>query len=112
MQHVLGFDHPDSDPHYRKLQLCVANVFMARNWNSHEFSVTVSECQHAIASLIELCGVLQLRLNYNAALDHDFKTCISELGAGMATVDQLQEDFSSHLTICLPLRLEQAASIL
>lgn len=108
---ILGFDDPASDPDYHKLQLIVTNIFMTRNWNSHEFSVTMSECQHAIASLIELCGIMQQRLR-DASLDDDFKTCVSELRVCLATVDQLQEDFISHATVRFQLRFEQAASIL
>jgi hypothetical protein len=111
MQPALGLDRAELDPELQKLQLHLRNVYMTRNWVSHEYSVTVSECQHAITSLIELCALLQ-RLLADEDSTADLKDCTTELQLYMAKVDRLQDDSSSHATIAFNLRLDQVASIL
>ena len=72
----------------QKLQLHVKTVFMTRHWFSHDFDIAVQECLDAMASLVELCGLMQ-RLLADATLTADFDACVIGLRDSLATVDRL-----------------------
>jgi hypothetical protein len=84
---------------------------MTRNWDSHEFSVTVSEYKHAIESLIELCILFKKRLEH-AALDPEFDDCIANLHVCLNAIDHLQDGGISPAATTCSLRVDQVASIL
>jgi tetratricopeptide (TPR) repeat protein len=110
VRHVLGLDHAQLDHQLQKLQLHVRNVYMTRNWISHEYCVTVSECLHAITSFLELCGLLERHLSHDT-LTADFVTVTAELWRVMSIVDRLQDDASGHLAIPFSLDVDQVMSI-
>ena len=100
IQPALRLGGADCDPELQKLLLSAKNVFMTRNWDSHEFSVTVSEYKHAIESLIELCILFKKRLEH-AALDPEFDDCIANLHVCLNAIDHLQDGgISPAATTC------------
>ena len=57
LQPALGLDCAEFDPELQKLQLHVRGVYIARQWFSHDFSMSVQECRDAMSSLSELCSL-------------------------------------------------------
>ena len=88
IQPTLGLNHAGLDHELQKLQLHVKTVFMTRHWFSHDFDIAVQECVDAMASLVELCGLMQ-RLLADATLTADFDACVIGLRDSLATVDRL-----------------------
>ena len=111
IQPTLGLDHAGLDHELQKLQLHVKTVFMTRHWFSHDFDIAVQECVDAMASLVELCGLMQ-RLLADATLTDDFDACVIGLRDSLATVDRLQADVSGLGAASFSLRADQVASIL
>ena len=61
VQPALGLDCAKFDLELQKLQLHVRGVYIARQWFSHDFSMSVQECRDAMSSLSELCSLMQRR---------------------------------------------------
>jgi hypothetical protein len=103
---ILRLTDAHHDQELQKLLAYSTNVFMTRNWDSHEFSVTVSEYQHAVDSLIQVCCIVQRHLE-DATLAQGFVKCVAELRACMDAIDCLQTGaIGQSATIC-SLRLDQ-----
>jgi len=107
----LGLDCAELDHELHKLQLYVKNVYIARQWFSHDFSISVQECLDAVSSLAELCSLMQRRLA-DAALAADFKACVEGLKACTEAIDSLQADVSDRGDIPFRLRAEHVAAII
>ena len=107
----LGLDCAELDHELHKLQLYVKNVYIARQWFSHDFSISVQECLDAVSSLAELCSLMQRRLA-DAALAADFKACVEGLKACTEAIDGLQADVSDRGDIPFRLRAEHVAAII
>jgi hypothetical protein len=107
---VLGLDRPDLDHELQKMQFCVRNVYITRQWFAHGFSISLQECLDAIENLVELCRVLQ-RLLADPALLPDFEACVSQLKACLAAVDDVQSEVSEHGAASLGLRVEHVAVV-
>jgi hypothetical protein len=86
-------------------------VYIARQWFSHEFSISVQECLDAVSSLAQLCGLMQRRLA-DADLAADFKVCVEELEKCTEAIDSLQADVSNRGEIPFSLRAEHVAAII
>ena len=107
----LGLDCAELDHELHKLQLYVKNVYIARQWFSHDFSISVQECLDAVSSLAELCSLMQRRLA-DAALAAEFKACVEGLKACTEAIDSLQADVSDRGDIPFRLRAEHVAAII
>ena len=111
IQPTLGLHRAELDHELQKLQLHIKTVFMTRHWFSHDFRIAVQECLDAMASLVELCGLMQ-RLLAEPTLTADFDACVTGLQDCLATVDRLQADVSGLGATSFSLRADQVASIL
>jgi len=107
---ALGLDRPELDHELQKLQLCVKNVYITRHWFSHGFSILLQECQDAIENLLELCRLMQ-RLLAEPALDRDFETCIVQLQACSAAVDNVQSEVSERGAASFGLHMKHVAVV-
>lgn len=91
IQPALGLDHPARDLDFQKLQLYVGNVYVTRHWFVNDF-IMVQECQYAMLSLVELCGLLQ-RLLADASLAADFDACVVRVKECFDVVDKMRSYF-------------------
>jgi hypothetical protein len=87
------------------------NVCIARQWFSHDFSISVQVCLDAALSLAELCSLMQRRLA-GAALAADFKTCVEGLKTCTEAIDSLQGDVSDRGDVAFRLRAEHVVAII
>jgi hypothetical protein len=108
---ALGLDRPEHDHKLQSLLAHLKNVFISRQWFSHGVSILVQECQDAIASLVELCRLMQ-QLLADAALPVDFTACVDGLKDCSAAIDSLQADVTLHGATSFSLRVDQVAAIL
>lgn len=111
IQPVLGLHDARCDQEFQKLQFHVRAVYMTRNWFSHDFSVTILECQHAIVSLVELCCLLRQRLNEPSVVD-GLDSCADELQTCLSSIDKLQVNAVGYLPMDFFLRIDQVATLL
>jgi hypothetical protein len=111
VQPVLGLDRPEHDHKLQSLLAHLRHVFVSRQWFSHGVSILVQECQDAIASLVELCRLMQ-QLLADAALPVDFTACVDGLKDCSAAIDSLQADVTLHGAAPFSLRVDQVAAVL
>ena len=111
MQPALGLDSPELDDKLQMLVGQLKTILISRHWFSHGASILVQECQDAIASLVQLCSLMQ-QLLADSALPVDFSACIEGLKECSAAIDGLQANVTQHGAAPFNLRVDQVASIL